>query len=481
MNIHAKEFVPSQQGAIFAPSEAKLTVKVKKTKEERGPRKRRRKKSGLHQFNAQRSSNEEFKSEYSQYLGDVDLIAANDDLFDTTSNAWFEDTATSFLDIFKSDVVLSKSVDVQGDWMQEWKQIAEENDFIIEELERKSWGEWALQASEIERQRRISILKEIEVQQECERNARRKWAIEAIEKEQNQRISDNFLATLSSTRWFHEIISTYQGDYELVCPYYSVGCRELCRRSTLTNHIKECSFGLEICFRTNDEHHLRAQLEAQDYEVVCPNSVLGCSYCADRKDIQSHLQACPFGGLSREEETRERLLVQQHVISECEKERSRRLLLGDASSAAVAGRKHSRRTKGVRGGGGGGGCGEGTRAQRSVSDSDWGGSSSPSKRGIDSGAGAGAGAGVVSKQETGGRERERSWSHSSAGTGSAEPGDAEAKDASVMGGRIPSTSVLRGILLYTIISYYRSKTKAKEASDNALNPSPLTDATLIQC
>ena len=92
-----------------------------------------------------------------------------------------------------------------------------------EQGEREKWGKWAIQAMEIERQRRMRVNAVLENAESVERTRRRQWALDAIEQERNDRISSQFLNGLTATNWFHETISTYQDDYELVCPYYKLG------------------------------------------------------------------------------------------------------------------------------------------------------------------------------------------------------------------------------------------------------------------
>ena len=64
--------------------------------------------------------------------------------------------------------------------------------------------------------------------------------------ERAARISSNYLDTLAGTCWLNETISTYSEDYELVCPYYKLGCRAVCRRAVLTKHMRECTYAFEI-------------------------------------------------------------------------------------------------------------------------------------------------------------------------------------------------------------------------------------------
>lgn len=53
--------------------------------------------------------------------------------------------------------------------------------------ERAQWQRWAMYAAEMERNRRISVLREMEVEEQREREERRRWAIEAIGEEERKR------------------------------------------------------------------------------------------------------------------------------------------------------------------------------------------------------------------------------------------------------------------------------------------------------
>lgn len=61
------------------------------------------------------------------------------------------------------------------------------------------------------------------------------------------------------------------------------------------------------------------------YEVVCPNSVLGCTYIGNLDVLQKHLVECLYSGQTVQQEQEERLLVKQHVIRQQEEERARRV------------------------------------------------------------------------------------------------------------------------------------------------------------
>lgn len=91
------------------------------------------------------------------------------------------------------------------------------------------------------------------------------------------------------------------------------------------NHLEQCPYAIE----TKDEETFD-----NSYEVVCPNSSLGCSYVGDRTDLQQHFTTCPFKGLSREEEEEERMILRERVILLQEEERRRRVVEDNIGSSA---------------------------------------------------------------------------------------------------------------------------------------------------
>lgn len=174
----------------------------------------------------------------------------------------------------------------------------------------------------MERRRRIQVLQELDAEQEIERQRRRRWAIKAIEKEKAERISAQFLSSLSSTNWFNETITAYHEDYELVCPYYKLGCRVSCRRGNIEKHLKKCRFALDLIEQPLPEL-------TGGYEVVCPNSILGCTYIGGLDALQHHLTECAHAGQTAQQEIEERTLLKQHVIMQQEEERERRVRFDD--------------------------------------------------------------------------------------------------------------------------------------------------------
>ena len=166
------------------------------------------------------------------------------------------------------------------------------------------------------------MLQELDAEQEIERQERRRWAIKAIEKEKAERISAQFLSSLSSTNWFNETITAYHEDYELVCPYYKLGCRVSCRRGNIEKHLKKCRFALELIDEPLPEI-------SGGYEVVCPNAVLGCPYIGCLDALHKHLTECSYSGQTVQQEMEERLLLKEHVIKQQEEERARRVRFDD--------------------------------------------------------------------------------------------------------------------------------------------------------
>jgi hypothetical protein len=60
-------------------------------------------------------------------------------------------------------------------------------------------------------------------------------------------------------------ICLYQ-DYELVCPYYRMGCKVSCRRSTLQRHLsEECILARQI--KDMDVANTHDTFKPDDYEV----------------------------------------------------------------------------------------------------------------------------------------------------------------------------------------------------------------------
>lgn len=55
-----------------------------------------------------------------------------------------------------------------------------------------------------------------------------------------------FLLSIQDSSWFQGTINTVDLDYEIVCPYSSLGCRHICLRTLLEKHLAEnCRFNKE--------------------------------------------------------------------------------------------------------------------------------------------------------------------------------------------------------------------------------------------
>jgi hypothetical protein len=119
----------------------------------------------------------------------------------------------------------------------------DEKAFFAEEAERKQWQRWAIYAAEVERNRRMAVLAELEEEEKKERVRRQQWAIAAIETERQARIQEHFVEAMASSIWFADTISNINLEYEVVCPYSHLGCRHTCLRTELANHVdNECKF-----------------------------------------------------------------------------------------------------------------------------------------------------------------------------------------------------------------------------------------------
>lgn len=210
---------------------------------------------------------------------------------------------TTSRDVESSDAWL----DLQAEWLFS-KQHMIDVEYALEEAERKKWSAWAVHAAEIERRRRIQIMDEMDKAELRERERRQQWAISAIEKERNERISTQFLTNLTATNWFNETISSYNlQNYDVVCPYYKLGCRVVCKKTEIQKHMKSCSYALEV--KDHSE-----KIISTDYEVVCPNCVIGCTFIGRRKQLHEHLaKSCLYRGKSRQEENDERELLKEIV------------------------------------------------------------------------------------------------------------------------------------------------------------------------
>ena len=322
LSANAAEYIP--------PS---LQKKKKKTKENRaGPRKRSRKKKVKEPTESCDSSEFDFdtsdlteqrsimsgstkgqnrrlddasihEGEYMDWFGS--LICLDNTTSSLLSDVLFSNPPTSTT---AQDPGSSEWLALQAEWIVSKQQSLIDIEYDAEAAERKKWSEWAMYASEMERRRRMLILDEMDKAELRERQRRQKWAASAIERERNERVSEQFLANLTSTNWFNETISTYLRDYDVVCPYYKLGCREVCRKTDIERHMKGCKYAIELASALNKE------LLVANYEVVCPNSVLGCQYIGHKQALAQHLDhSCEYKGMTRQQEHEARQLLKEFV------------------------------------------------------------------------------------------------------------------------------------------------------------------------
>lgn len=69
-------------------------------------------------------------------------------------------------------------------------------------------------------------------------------------------------------------------------------------------------------------------MDAGEYEVVCPNTVLGCTHSCPRSSLAEHLEHCYFTGPDVTEEKAERAKTKEMVLEQAEEERERRVNQG---------------------------------------------------------------------------------------------------------------------------------------------------------
>lgn len=235
LSAAAVEFIPGK-GVGISTILPCYPQKIKKTKDQRAaPRKRRRNKSRNTSID-QLSDNISELSQGSGMVVKSRLEPVDDDITDDIQqhmtsadrddssayshqirdfNAWFQSISLSrdhrgAVPTFEFHSGTSSSSSIspeeinhdQKDWLemqQKWisfKYALDVNELESETLERRKWSLWAISAAEVERLRRMNILKEIDEEQQRERMNRRHWAVQAIEQERHDRISQQFLMSL---------------------------------------------------------------------------------------------------------------------------------------------------------------------------------------------------------------------------------------------------------------------------------------------
>ncbi|CAK4082847.1 unnamed protein product [Aphanomyces euteiches] len=203
----------------------------------------------------------------------------------------------------------------------------------LEAATRAYWTQWAINAAEQERARRLRLLAEIQQDEDMERLRRQQWAREVIEVEQHSRTTRMFLDAMQNTAWFQATISPSFLDYEVVCPHSWFGCTYSCMLRHLEEHLLDCPY------RQVPDTPTVEYMDLNSYDLVCPNAILGCKTICSRDTLAEHLSVC--GIRTRETEWEERMQSQQSAIEASETERLRRINeLNDLNSTASLSEVH---------------------------------------------------------------------------------------------------------------------------------------------
>ncbi|RHY44375.1 hypothetical protein DYB34_000443 [Aphanomyces astaci] len=203
-------------------------------------------------------------------------------------------------------------------------------DRTIEAATRAYWTQWAIDAAEQERTRRLHQLADIQREEDMERARRQAWAREAIEMEQHSRTSRLFLEAMQNTAWFQATISPSILNYEVVCPHSWFGCTFSCMLRHIEEHLVDCPY------RQVPDTPTVEDMDLHSYDVVC------CITICSRDTIGAHLSVC--GIRSAETELAERMQSQLSVIAASETERRRRMNEATAMSSEVH-KLHDAQTK----------------------------------------------------------------------------------------------------------------------------------------
>jgi len=162
---------------------------------------------------------------------------------------------------------------------------------LEERLERAAKIEWAVVATEAERERRLRAESARAEREERARVRVRQLVTQQEEAERNMRMA----ATREDVAVQPEPPKLYAQDYEVVCAYSVLGCDATLRLSELPAHFETCPFRAEV-----KEARRRADLAALynplNHVVVCPYAVVGCPHSCARADLPAHLSECAFRG-----------------------------------------------------------------------------------------------------------------------------------------------------------------------------------------
>ncbi|KDO33191.1 hypothetical protein SPRG_02003 [Saprolegnia parasitica CBS 223.65] len=188
----------------------------------------------------------------------------------------------------------------------------------VEAATRAYWVQWAIEAAEKERARRLGLLAEIQLAEDVERLRRQSWAMRAIEAEQQSRTANMFLEAMQNTAWFQATISPSFLDYEVVCPHSWFGCSYSCMLRHVEEHLRDCPY------RQVPDTTVAEPMDLDSYDIVCPNAILGCKAVCSRDAVAEHLLVCSVVR-TPEAEYEERMNKREVVIQASEDERLRRM------------------------------------------------------------------------------------------------------------------------------------------------------------
>jgi DNA polymerase sigma len=193
-------------------------------------------------------------------------------------------------------------------------------------FEQAGWSQWAMDAAEQERQRRIQ---ESSLEETNERQRRQEWSRKATAAEHQRILREKAISSMEDTPWFQKMTSSYNDDYIVMCPNSHLGCAHSCTRSQIMQHLKS------ICKYSGERRQLgHAEAEAnQDtymddpgqWIIMCPYSLFGCAHECKRNMLNEHLSVCTFRGITREEENNIRKRSVVDAVHAAEEERQRRM------------------------------------------------------------------------------------------------------------------------------------------------------------
>ena len=180
-----------------------------------------------------------------------------------------------------------------------------------------------MEATEEERQRRIQ---ESYLEETNERQKRQAWSRKATAAEQERILREKAISSMEDTPWFQKMITSYNDDYIVMCPYSHRGCTHSCTRSQIVQHLKvTCEYSGERRRQLGQETQDNIQEDPDQWIVMCPYSLFGCVHECKRNRLNEHLSICTYRGITREAEEELRKKSQVDAVQAAEEERERRM------------------------------------------------------------------------------------------------------------------------------------------------------------